>query len=256
MNVIWLDKYERPTRLGPGLLALLPVAVTVTALGFRQVPVVSGVVSFLSLAGGPVLLADIVRSLGLKAQGKLWTSWGGAPTTIALRLRHAAPNEVQRDVWRAAIQKVTGVRLATARSESSNPARADQAIEAAVACIRELTRDDSRFYLVQAENRSYGFRRNVYATRIVGRVVVFLGLLVILGFALWPTLHGRQPDLQTAYVFGFVIDALIALGWFVLPSSGWVRQIADKYAYQLLQGAVTLSADPTGSKAAASDQAQ
>ena len=254
MNLLWLDKYERPTRFVPGLLALLPVAVTVTALGFRQAPVVSGVVSLLSLAGGPVLLADTVRSLGLKAQGKLWTSWGGAPTTIALRLRQATPNEVQRDIWRTAIQKVTGIRLATARSESSNPERADQTIEAAVARIRELTRDDSRFYLVQAENRGYGFRRNFYATRIVGRVVAFLGLLVILGFALWSTLHGRQPDLQTAYVLGFAIDALIVLGWFLLPSSDRVRQIADKYAYQLLQAAVTLSADPTGSTAPASDQ--
>src|SRR6266852_7080577 len=87
VNVLWLDKYERQARLVPGLLALLPVAVTVTALGLRQAPVVSVVVSLFSLAGGPVLLADTVRGLGLKAQGDLWTSWGGAPTTIALRLR-------------------------------------------------------------------------------------------------------------------------------------------------------------------------
>jgi hypothetical protein len=60
-KVLWLDKYERYARVAPGLFALLPVVITVIALGYRQVPVVSGVASMLSLAGGPVLLADTVR---------------------------------------------------------------------------------------------------------------------------------------------------------------------------------------------------
>jgi hypothetical protein len=256
MNVLWLDKYERQARLVPGLLVLLPVAVTVTALGLRQAPVVSVVVSLLSLAGGPVLLADTVRGLGLKVQDDLWTSWGGAPTTIALRLREATSNEVQRDIWRTAVQKVTGIQLASGRSESANPERADQTIDVAVSQVRELTRADRRFYILQAENKGYGFRRNFYAVRTIGRLVALLGLLVILGFALWPTISGKQPDIQAAYVLGLIVDALIALGWFLLPSSGRVRQVGDKYAYQLLQAAVTLSADTTESTTPTSDQTQ
>jgi hypothetical protein len=253
MNVLWLDKYERQARLVPGLLALLPVAVTVTALGLNQAPVVSVVVSLLSLAGGPVLLADTVRSLGLKAQDELWASWGGAPTTIALRLRQATLNEVQRDIWRAAVQKVTGLRLASGRSESANRERADQTIEAAVSRVRELARDDQRFYIVQAENRAYGFRRNLYGVRALGRLVALLGLLTILGLALWPAISGSQPHAQAAYVLGFIVDALIAVGWYLLPSSVRVRQAGDKYAYQLLQAAVTLATDTTESSASASE---
>jgi len=256
MNLLWLDKYERQARLVPGLLALLPVAVTVTALGLREAPVVSVVISLLSLAGGPVLLADTVRSLGLKAQEGLWASWGSAPTTLALRLREGTSNEVQRDIWRAAVQKITGIQLASGRSESGNPERADQAIDAAVSRVRELTRDDQRFYIVQAENRGYGFRRNFYAMRTLGCLVAFLGLITILGFALWPVIGGEQPDVQAGYVLGFVVDALIALGWYLLPSSGRVRQAGDKYAYQLLQAAVTLAADTTESQTPAGGQTQ
>lgn len=243
MTPFSLDRYEWQARLVPGLLALLPVAITIAALGLRHAPVVSVILSLVSLAGGAVLLADVVRGLGLQTQELLWASWGGAPTTIALRLREATPNSVQRDIWRAAVQKVSGIQLSSARSESTNPDRADQSIRAAVARIREMTRDQQRFYMVQVENRGYGYQRNFYAVRVIGRIAAFLGLLVILGFILWPLISGKHPDLQTAYILGITADILIALGWFLLPSSRHVRRAGDKYAQQLLEAAVTLAAD-------------
>jgi hypothetical protein len=256
VNVLWLDKYERQARLVPGLLALLPVAVTITALGLRHAPVVSVVVSILSLAGGPVLLADTIRGLGLKEQDHLWTTWGGAPTTIALRLREATSNEVQRDIWRKAIKEVTRIQLASARSEAVNPSQADQKIEAAVSRIREVTRYDQRFYMVQVENRGYGYRRNFYAVRNLGRLVALLGLAIILGFILWPVISGKHPDVQAAYILGSLVDAVIAAGWYVLPSTKGVRQAGDKYAHQLLHAGVTLATEAGSRKNPADDQAQ
>jgi hypothetical protein len=254
MTPFSLDRYEWQARLVPGLLALLPVAVTIAALGLRHAPIVSAILSLVSLAGGAVLLADVVRGLGLQTQERLWSSWGGAPTTIALRLREAAPNSVQRDNWRAAVQKVSGIQLSSARSESTNPDRADQSISAAVARIREMTRDQQRFYMVQMENRGYGYQRNFYAVRTIARISAFLGLLVTLGFILWPLIGGKHPDLQTAYILGLTADALIALGWFLLPSSRHVRRAGDKYAQQLLEAAVTLAADsPTEETATSSE---
>lgn len=254
MRAFGLDRYEWQARLVPGLLALLPVAITIAALGLRHAPLVSAILSLLSLAGGAVLLADVVRGLGLKVQEQLWAAWGGAPTTIALRLRESTANQVQRDIWRAAVQKVTGIQLASARSESTNPDRADQAIGAAVSRIRELTRDNQRFYMVQVENRGYGYQRNFYAVRTVGRIVAFLGLLITLGFILWPLVSGKHPDLQMAYLSGFIADALIALGWFLLATPRHVRRAGDKYAQQLLEAAVTLAADTPMSKASTTSE--
>lgn len=254
MTLFQFDRYEWQARLVPGLLALLPVAVTIAALGLRHSPIVSVIISLFSLAGGAVLLADLVRGLGLQAQERLWSSWGGAPTTIALRLREATPNSVQRDIWRAAVQKVSGIRLSSARSESINPDRADQCISAAVARIREMTRDQQRFYMVQVENRGYGYQRNFYAVRTIARIVALLGLLITLGLILWPLISGKHPDLQATYTFGLTADALITLGWFILPSSRHVRRAGDKYAQQLLEAAVTLATDiPTDETATSSE---
>jgi len=239
--VLWLDKYERYTRVAPGLFAVLPVVITVTALGYRQVPVVSVAVSLLSLAGGPVLLADTVRQFGQQAQDRLWSKWGGAPTTQALRLRENSSNTVQRDMWRSAIEKVSGVTLVSRAVETKNPHKADEAIEAAVARLRELTRGEPQFLLLQAENRSYGFQRNFYGIRWLGRQVAFLGMLVIAGFMTWGLLHNRHAGVPTADVLGLLLNGAIMLAWFTLPSPKRVRVAGDKYAHQLLHAAVSLA---------------
>jgi hypothetical protein len=239
--VLWLDKYERYARIAPGLLALLPLVVTVTALGYRQVPVVSVVVSLLSLAGGPVLLADTVRQFGQRAQDKLWTVWGGPPTTLALRLRETTTNSVQRDIWRSAAEKVSGVTLASRQSESRNPKKADEAIEAAVARLRQVTRGEQHFTLLQAENRSYGFQRNFYGIRWFGRIVAFLGILVIGGFMGWHLSSKGHVSAPTADILGLLLNGAILLGWFILPSADRVKTAGIKYAYQLLHAGVSIA---------------
>lgn len=239
--MLWLDKYERYARVAPGLFAVLPVVITVTALGYRQAPVVSVAVSLLSLAGGPVLLADTVRQFGQRAQDSLWATWGGAPTTLALRLRENTPNTVQRGMWRSAIEEVSGVTLVSRAVETKNPRKADEAIEAAVARLRELTRGEQKFPLLQAENRSYGFQRNFYGIRRLGRLIAFLGMLVIAGFMTWGLLHNRHASVPTADILGLLLNGAIMVAWFALPSAKRVRVAGDKYAHQLLHAAVSLA---------------
>lgn len=244
--MLWLDKYERYARVAPGLFALLPVVISVTALGYRQVPVVSVVVSLLSLAGGPVLLADTVRQFGQREQDKLWSKWDGAPTTLALRLRENSSNTVQRDIWRSAIEKVSGVTLASRAVETKNPRKADEAIEAAVARLRELSRGEQQFPLLQAENRSYGFQRNFYGIRWLGRLVAFIGMLVIAEFMAWGLVHNEHASVLTADVLGLLINGAIMLAWFALPSAKRVRVAGDKYAHQLLHAAVSIAEGNSG----------
>jgi hypothetical protein len=248
--VLWLDKYERYARVAPGFFAVFPVVITVTALGYRQVPVVSVAVSLLSLAGGPVLLADTVRQFGQRAQDKLWNEWGGAPTTLALRLRENSSNTVQRDMWRSAIEKVSGVTLVSRVVETKNHRKADDAIEAAVARLRELTRGEHKFPLLQAENRSYGFQRNFYGIRWLGRLIAFLGMLVIAGFMTWGLLHNQHTSVPAADILGLLLNGAILVAWFALPSAKRVRVAGEKYAHQLLHAAVSLA---DGSATAAAD---
>ena len=108
-----------------------------------------------------VQAGEVGRNLGRRAQERLWDAWHGSPTTRFLRTRDEAPNPVQRDTWRRAIEVTTGVTLLTISEETTNPALADNTIQVAVDQIRFLGQD-TRFPLVKEENIQYGYERNLY----------------------------------------------------------------------------------------------
>jgi hypothetical protein len=239
--MLWLDPYERHARLVPGLLALLPIAVLSVAVGLRDAPVVATLISLLSLAGGPVLLAAFVRQRGVDAQTHLWGSWGGSPTVQALRATSTFVSAPQRDRWREAVQRVTGVALLSARAEAANRQKADETIDVAVGDLREKTRDRDRFPLVWAEVKNYGFERNFYGMREVGIAIAVVSSAATLSVTVW-----RATDHQQIKVVlvGAVADLVLLFAWTVLPSEARTRSTADKYARQLLQAAVVLDQQP------------
>ncbi|WP_146059044.1 hypothetical protein [Actinomadura rubteroloni] len=218
--------------------------------GVRKQPAVSAIITALSLAGGPLLLAELVRHYGRKTQESLWASWGGSPTTQKLRLREQSQNSLQRETWRKAISALTDTSLASARSERANPARADEAIEVAVGKVRNLTRDGDKFPLVRAENRSYGFHRNLYGVRWIARIIALLSLVGCIIYIGSYGAFAKHPIFTTVNVTAVVL-ALACLGcWFIFPSSRRVRDAADRYAYELLQAAVILCSEKEASQTA------
>lgn len=237
--MLWLDAYERRARLAPGLLALLPVAIAVTVLGLREAPIVSSCVGLISVTGGPLLLATYVRVAGLRAQDRLWDQWGGPPTRLALQTRTSSQNPVRRDLWRDAVSAATRVRLLTAEAELTDPTAADNTIDAAIARLRGMTRG-KEYGMVLAENMNYGFQRNLYALRHVGRVLA-VAVLALLGTIVGV---GIKESGLAAVTPGMVVGLLAATGlllfWILGPSSAQVRRAGDKYAEQLLDAALGL----------------
>ncbi|WP_055623550.1 hypothetical protein [Streptomyces sp. JHA19] len=243
MTVVWLDDYERRARLVPGLLAIFPLAILLSVLSLRQLPTVSYVMGAVVLIGIPVVVADIVREQGRNAEKSLWASWGGPPTTAWLRLRDPSDNEVQRDLWRKAVAEVSGVELLTLRAERANPSRADQAIVTAVSQVRDRTRDIEKFQLLFNENRNYGFARNLYGVRWIGRGISLVGVLFVGAYMAWLWLGRHQDAITAENLFGVASCLALFIYWCVWPTPGRVQEAANKYAQQLLQSAVTLKCD-------------
>ncbi|MEU7212691.1 hypothetical protein AB0B06_30240 [Streptomyces sp. NPDC044989] len=236
--MLWLDDYERRARLAPGLLALLSINVALAVLGLSKAPVVVSVITALSLAGGPVALAEVVRHQGRKTQEALWASWGGSPTIQKLRLREERQNTLQREIWRK-----TGVALPSLRSENGNPVRADEVLEVAVGQLRNLTRDAEKFPLIRAENRSYGFQRNIYGIRWVARAIACGVSLGVLAYMLWLANIDHQSALTLTNILALAASGgCLMMGW-LLPSPERLKSAAERYAYELLQAAVVLDAE-------------
>lgn len=226
-SLAFLDNYERKTRLTPGLYGILPVATTVTTLGLDKFPLIAGLVGLLSATGGAWLLATLVGDLGRKAQPVLFEKWGGYPTTKVLRLREETDNPVQRDGWRAAAQRLTGVTLYTAAEETADPADADQRISAAEAQLLHLGQEGGE-PAVRNENVAFGYQRNMYGFRHVGRLIAAMCVVIQVGAIFTPL----QVSTSACIVGAGVATGFFLL-WMFLPSETRAQHAAERHARQL-----------------------
>jgi hypothetical protein len=229
------SRYPRRARLAPAVLATLPACV----LGLFCLPAAglsSGAVAILAGVGTlPLLAAQIARDHGRRIQAGLFRQWGGRPTELMLRWHGAgSPHVVARR--HQLIAQHLGFALPDEKEELDDPERAEEQYAAAVAALRERTRDTSRFPLVMAENITYGFWRNMYASRVAA--VVICGLCgvatVLLGRFTPAVLTGPQ-------IAGLLIlDVSAVIGWLVFCRPATVRRAAEAYGNQLFASLETL----------------
>jgi hypothetical protein len=215
--------YVRRARVAPVLLVVLPL-LPLAATAITALP------GWLKLASGGWFVAtytvqELGRDRGVRLQDNLWVSWGGAPTTDALRWRTSRNPILTADRHRH-VQKLVGadLKLPDATAEESNPAGADHVYEAAVARLRETTRVGEPQLL--AENASYGLRRNCLGLRPWGRAVAVLSLFVSLYLVLWN--YSSAITVPAACTVG--VSAISALFWWLVVQGDWVHRQAVAYS--------------------------
>jgi hypothetical protein len=222
----FFDAYSLRARLQPGFLAVFPIVVTIYVLW--DPPGLEKLWPIFVAAGGTFFLANLVRSRGLTAEGRLIQQWDGLPTTRALRSRTVG-NAVMRDRRRTQIHAVTGLSLPSQDEELADPRAADQIYEAAtrVLIIKVRQRSDV-FPLVQEANINYGFRRNLYALKPLALGLVALamvGCIVI----------GVRQGVTSNVIIAATVDVLALLAWILVITPDWVLQVGERYAERLLE---------------------
>ena len=104
--------------------------------------------------------------MGKRNEAKLWTSWGGAPTTQRLRFFTPDANAALVERRHRVLSELDPtLDLPTAQAEAADPEAADDAYEVATKWLIGRTRDSEEFPLLFKENVSYGFRRNLWGLK-------------------------------------------------------------------------------------------
>lgn len=224
------DEYSRSTRLQPGLLVLFPALVAVL-VWFPSVYGFGGTLLGLAITCGLfAFLVNLTRSRGRAAEKKLFTMWGGKPTTAWLRHSNTNLNAHTKGRYHAFLaSKVTSWVAPTPEEETRDAASSDSLYESAVVWLLEYSRDRKRFPLVFKENVVYGFRRNLYGMKPVGIVVTVLTIAAnALGLYL-------QYGSATAIEWFSLSTALIFLGlWVFIVRPDWVKDAGEGHARALL----------------------
>ncbi len=233
------NRYTLRARVYPGLLALSPVLVSGVSLFPEAHAGLAALGSLLVAIGALYLLSHVVRRAGKAREPGLWKGWGGKPTSVKLRWRTVQPADI-RDLNRARVARLApDVRLASLEQEQADPTAADRSYEAAVAVLREATRDTSRYPLVFAENVSYGFRRNCWAIRPFG--VLTSSLVIGVLIERYVRAGDAGPSNPAIFWTVFAVDILFLAFWLFGTTRRWVKEAADAYTEALFSAAaVTL----------------
>lgn len=228
MDLGLFDRYFREARLAPALILVVPVLATFIVLVPEAREVLPGIVITLGGLAATVVVAQAVRRPGKQLEPRLFGRWGGAPTTRLLRVRseaHSGTDRRREDVMRA-----TGVQLPGPADEEQDPRAADAEYEHAVGILRELTRGHPT---VLGENATYGFRRNSYALRFLGRWSS-ISLLIAVVALQWSGMVVLDP--ATLAVLAMVLMCAFVF-WMWVVRERWVQEAAERYATALFQAA-------------------
>jgi len=228
---VMLDPYALKARLQPALLALFPLLVGTTALFGPNLELPGVLTAAAGAAGLTFLLGVLARNRGKKIEPALWTSWGGAPTTLLLR--HDGPaNSVLRDRWHKQLGSLTGKTLPTRSSEQKDPATANAVYEAATRLLIGQTRDPKQFPFLSRDNVQYGFCRNLYGLKPAGIAFSIMAACAS-GYVLWQSTQVKSS--MYLPIFYFVAACGSATFWIFIVNRAWVRIPAMNYAQHLFE---------------------
>lgn len=181
------------------------------------------------------LLSQIGADFGKRLEARLWTSWGGSPTTRFLRHGNSEFNEVTRGRIHAKLRQL-GLHVPTSEEQEQNQRAADMHYQSCTEELIRRTRDTKRFPLVFKGLTEYGFRRNLLGLKVFG---VFLTLLSTAGSA-WATYTAwnATTELEAVSLVAGLVSTGLLLAWLVWVTERTVKLSADRYARFLLEAAL------------------
>ncbi len=228
------DEYSLSARVRPSLLALLPLIIATYVSLPALYNVVAALFSIIVACGFITALAHYSRHRGRKTEERLFSLWGGKPTTIILRyLDHTLDRHTKTRYHKYLSDQISDWSSPTIQDEQRSPDTADKLYDSAVRWLLEKTRDTKKYRLLFKENISYGFRRNARGIKWFGVMCSLIAVLLIV-VDIYP-----RPDYLDSKKYSLEYSSLIFsifmfLWWLIVVSDAWVRDAAESYALRLL----------------------
>jgi hypothetical protein len=233
------DEYSLNARVRPALLALLSLTVFFY-LAFPQLySALAGAVSIFVVFGSVTALAHYCRSAGRNHENKLFSTWGGKPTTSLLRHRDTRIDPITKNRYHEFLSRNIAKWVApSAVDELNDPQKADQAYDSAVRWLLEYTRDQKRYPLLFKENISYGFRRNCYGIKWLAAMLTLVPIIAVV--VDYFVLTKNVVDIKEPSIWlSLCLAVILSFWWVFVVRESWVRDAATAYAIRLLAACET-----------------
>ncbi len=233
----YFDHYVISARIKPSFFVVLPLALTVVAWWPWAQELGGATLAFLIAFGVIGFLSNLISNQGNRTQRRLFSSWGGAPTTQLLRHVDSTLDGYTKERYHRKLEeRISGLFLPTSDEELADPHSADTRYASATNFLRENTRDKKRYPMIYSDNVAYGYARNLLAIRSFGLISALIalsinaGLLINRGGSLTPQ---HLLD-HWAGVGALSVSAIFLFIFLFIVNESHVRGRATRYAKSLL----------------------
>src|SRR5882724_2532367 len=223
---IHFDTYSFRARVLPVCLTLAPVVLLLAVLVPEGLKLPLGGAAAIVFVPISFSLSQIGADFGKRLEKRLWSNWGGPPTTRFLRHGNHEFNEVTRSRVHDKLRRL-GLQVPTSEEHEQDGRAADEHYESCTEELIRRTRDQTKFPLVFKGLVDYGFRRNLLGMKTFG---VILALASLAGAA-WSAYSSWSPDKPPAVaIVAGVITAGLLLAWVAWVNERTVKLAANRYA--------------------------
>lgn len=228
------DEYSLNARVRPSLLALLPLIIAIYISMPSLYNIVATLFSLIVACGFITTLAHYCRFQGRKTEKRLFSLWGGKPTTVILRHSDDALDEHTKTRYHKYLsENIHGWEAPTLVEEQQSPGVTDKLYDSAVRWLLEKTRDTKKYKLLFKENISYGFRRNARGIKLFGAMCSIIAIMLILVniYSNVDFLSIKKFPLEYS---SLIFSSAMLMWWLVIVSDEWVKDAGESYALRLL----------------------
>ena len=176
-----------------------------------------------------LLLMRYGRAKGRAVQERMIARDGGLGSTIALRHRDQTLATASKARYHSFLRS-KGLPIPDPAAEAADPVAADDAYRSAADWLRGRTRDPKKFALLQAENRDFGFRRNLLGLRPLGLALTLTSLAADLAILWLSPGNGTQ---RTAAIILAASLVAVSLAWIFMVTTAFVSDASRSYTDQL-----------------------
>lgn len=229
-----MDKYSIVARIYPMILFYLPLNVIMIVIvwDFQDYFHYAIPVGFVGIIG--YLTSHLGRDAGKTKEAKLWSDWGGAPTTQLFRWSDQKIDLFTKRRSHIKMEQLCPIgNIIDENYEVNNSLLADQVYKSWTVYLLGKTRDTTKFSLIFKENIAYGFRRNLWGLKTYSICLILL--LMIATFCYFGYTLGiwKIEFMPKIFFVSEIYLSFFLLFWILRVTENWVKLVAFSYAERL-----------------------
>ena len=239
-----MDPYDWRARLYPCVLALIPPISIWIFIYTVNIQVLNNVIGIIIACSLLYFLAYFSREKGKCLEPRLFTRWGGVPTTQLLRHCNQIIDPITKNRYHVFLSERINMQFPSYDEETHDSTKADDIYSSSVRWLIANTRDTKKFHLLFQENIKYGVRRNCLGLKSFAIIIASCSIIWIFVSQHIITTQGFYKNNIFALSHGVRISLLVSsimlIVWIFFVTRKTVKSAAFAYAERLLSACDTL----------------